>query len=79
MSKRMFQILDEMNVADGEKGTDNVAVSNHLVRVDKAKGGAHIVMGVPEKYLYDIMSDNNKSVILLVIDKKEYEKVKAQP
>lgn len=79
MNKRMFQILDEMNVADGENKTDNVAVSGHLVRADKAKGGAHIVMGVPEKYLYDIMADNKKSVILLVIDKKEYEKIKAQP
>jgi hypothetical protein len=76
MSKRLFQILDEMNVADGENKTDNVAISNSVVSANKAKGGAHVVMGMPEKYLYDLMQDGKKIALLLVIDKAEYDKAK---
>lgn len=73
--KRMFQILDEMNVADGENGTAHVAVRNQLVGAQKAKGGCHITIGAPEDYLYKLMTDNNCIPILLIIDKAEYDKI----
>lgn len=75
MKKRLFQILDEMNVADGENNTGHVAISNSLVSATTAKGGGHITMGVPAEYIHRLMVDENCIPLLLVIDKKEYEKL----
>lgn len=77
MTKRLFQVLDEMNVEDGEKGTALVGLCNDLIAGDKVKGGAKISMGAPESALHNIISGKTIPVLLL-IDKEEYFKRKDQ-
>lgn len=79
MSKRMFQILDEMNVADSENNTANVALSNHLVSATTAKGGGHVTMGVEASYIHKLLMDDDCIPILMIINKKEYDKILNKP
>jgi hypothetical protein len=79
MSKRLFQILDELNVKDIEGGTSFVGVNNAFVGAQKAKGGGHVTMGVPESVVMDLLLNKDKIPILLIIDTKEYDKIKNQP
>ena len=73
MKKRLFEVLDEMNLADVENGTRLVSLSNILISADKVKQGASIKMGADEQCLYDLM--NGKAIaILLIVDKEEYHK-----
>jgi hypothetical protein len=76
MTKRLFQILDEMNIKDGEQNTATVGVINHFVSAQKAKGGGHVTMGVPENVVMDLVFNKTKLPILLIIDLDEYEKIK---
>lgn len=83
MSKNMFQTLMEMNIADGENKTSNVAICNQLISAQKAKGGGHVTIGVPENVVIDIMQDafstNRKKIpLLMIIDREEFEKVSKQ-
>lgn len=75
MEKRLFQKLDEMNVADGENNTMHLQVCSSLVEAKTAKGGGHIVMGVPAQIIHEIVIANSKMCVLLVIDKNEYERL----
>lgn len=75
MKKRLFEILDEMNLADIKDKTPLVSVSNAFVAGDKVKQGATITMGATEQVLMDIML--GKVVpILITVDKEEYLKRK---
>lgn len=76
MSKRMFQILDEMNISDGENNTSNVGVMSSFVSINKVKAGCHITMGAPESIMYDVVK-GNKVLILLAINKDEYDRLQA--
>lgn len=77
MNKRLFQILDEMNIKDGENHTQTVAISNSLVEAKSCKQGGLITMGVDHLRLQQLALDGeNHIALLLVIDKKEYEKIK---
>ncbi|HEX2683616.1 MAG TPA: hypothetical protein VHL77_06775 [Ferruginibacter sp.] len=55
MKKRMFQILDEMNVADGKNGTATLGLCPHLVSANTVKQGGHITMGVPAELIHAAM------------------------
>lgn len=75
MEKRMFQILDEMNLDDEKNKTGNVAICNAFVSANKVKAGGHVTMGVPESVLMDLVfNKGNKIPILIIIDKAEYDK-----
>lgn len=77
MEKRMFQVFDEMNVADGENNTMNLQVAGSLVSAQTAKGGGHITMGVPANIVHELTFKGEDYIcLLLVINKKEYEKLK---
>lgn len=77
MGKRVFQVLDEMNVEDGEKNTTLVGVCPDFVSADKVSNGVIITMGAPESALHGIM--NRKTMpILLLVDKEEYFKRKGE-
>lgn len=76
MSKRVFQILDEMNLNDAENKTQNIGLCNHLVSANKAKGGGHVTMGGPVENLFEIMR-GEKTPILLLLNKKEYERIES--
>ena len=71
MKKRLFEVLDDMNQSDTENKTKMVAVSNYFVSGNKAKGGAHITMGVEESSLLDLLG-GKCIALLIVVDKDEY-------
>lgn len=73
MKKRMFEILDEMNLDDVENDTRLVSISNTLISADKVKQGAKISMGADEKSLFDLM-DDKVIPLLILVDKEEYVK-----
>jgi len=69
--KRLFQVLDEMNVEDGKNKTSLVSVSPHFISADKVKQGAKICMGAEEHVIMDLWNEKSMAV-LLIIDKAEY-------
>lgn len=72
--KRLFQVLDEMNVSDIENGTKLVSVSSNFISADKIKQGTKISMGSDDASLFEIM--NEKVIpVLLLIDKETYFKM----
>jgi hypothetical protein len=74
-NKRLFQVLDEMNLEDIEKATRLVSISNTVVRADIVKAGAHVTIGTDSKCFHDINS--GKAVaILVIVDIEEYNKRK---
>lgn len=74
-AKNIFDVLKEMNENDTKDNTQHLKISNHFVRGDKVKQGAHITMGVEEGVLFDMASE--KSIcLLLVVDKEQYFKIK---
>ncbi len=77
--KRLFQTLDDMNVADGENKTANVQVSNALVIANTAKGGGHVTMGVTREIIHTLMNKPDTICILLVVDRQEYNRVTNLP
>jgi len=76
----MFQVFDEINVADGENKTANLAVSNYLLNAVKCKEGGKITMGIDDTRFTQIINQmaagtNEKIVLLLVVDRAEYDRV----
>lgn len=69
--RRLFQVLDEMNVEDIEKGTRLVEVSSNLISANTIKQGGKITMGVPQQTIMDLTLEN-KIPVLLMVDKDEY-------
>lgn len=69
--KRLFEVLDEMNVEDGINKTSLVAVCPDFISADRVKRGTKVTMGVGYEVIDDMLSDKSMPV-LLIIDKKEY-------
>lgn len=74
--KRLFQVLDEMNVNDEKNKTATCACCFDLVEAKTAKGGAHVIMGVPAEALHKIMLNEYKPMLVL-LDMKEYKRLEA--
>ncbi|HNG68553.1 MAG TPA: hypothetical protein PLP63_06395 [Saprospiraceae bacterium] len=73
--KRLFEVLDEMNRLDIEKNTQTLKIANAFVESKLTKQGTLITMGAPADISIDLL--NNKSmVLLLIIDKEAYNKLK---
>jgi hypothetical protein len=77
MTKRLFQILDELNVQDTANGTSNVGVCNQLVETRHTKHGMNITMGVPAMLNNDILKGKVVPTLLLV-NMEEYNKLKGE-
>lgn len=75
MTKRLFQVLDEMNVNDENNKTRHCRVSNHLVSANLAKGGGHVTIGVEAEAIHELATNNDIRCVLLVVDFKEYERL----
>lgn len=82
MAKRLFQVLDEMNVHDTEQGTQWITLHPDVMNaqlVQKGKG-CKVTVGVPvERFspndLYDISNGvGTKRVVLMIVDGKEFDK-----
>jgi hypothetical protein len=78
MEKRLFQVLDEMNVLDGVNKTANVALCSSLISMDQVKAGVKVTMGVPHGSI-NILDTSDKIIMLLVVDRKEYDRLKVNP
>lgn len=70
-AKRLFQVFDEMNVADGENNTRNLAVCSNFIRSNQVKAGTEITMGVPNEAHMKLI-DGSAMAILLIVDKADY-------
>lgn len=79
MSKRLFQVLDEMNLNDENNETKHVQVSNHFVSCNIANGGGHVTIGVSSEVVTELALKKNLRCLLLVIDFDEYERLTKTP
>lgn len=73
--KRLFQVLDEMNVYDAEHKTHLVAVCPDVISIDHIKRGTKVTIGAPVGLIN--ISHNLKGsqrIVMLVIDGAEYDK-----
>ena len=75
---RLFEILDEMNVADGENKTSHVGVCSDVVSVNKNGHNGTVTMGVPGDVAQQLVLGDKLKPILLIVNLDEYEKVKNQ-
>lgn len=78
MKKRLFQVLDEMNINDGNNKTATCACCFDFVSAKTANGGGHITMGVPTEAIMKIMNNEYKPMLIL-LDYKEYKRIEAIP
>jgi hypothetical protein len=76
MSKRLFEILDEMNLLDDDK-RGRVIVCPDMIRADWNKKGTVFQMGAGGGMdtLLDVEA-GKKFPILLIIDKDEYKRIR---
>jgi hypothetical protein len=74
--KNSFDIFTEMHKADIENETNNVAISPYMVEANSGKVNGTVTMGVPASMVTDIINDK-VMVILLVVNKKEYTRIKS--
>lgn len=72
----MFEILDIMNVADGDNNTDHLGVCPDLIEANTSKKGGRITMGVPHGVVEKLLGGKNIKPVLLLINLDEYNKVK---
>lgn len=74
---RMFQILDRMNVEDGQNKTWNLGVCNQLVSLQESKQGCKVTIGAPVGTTMKV--DRGELIpILLLVDKKAYDETQAK-
>lgn len=78
MSKRLFQVLDEMNVNDDVNKTATCACCFDLVGANKVKQGGHVTMGVPTEAVLKLLLGEYLPMLVL-LDKKEYHRLGDQP
>ncbi len=78
MSKRLFQVLDEMNVNDEANKTATCACCFDFVAANKVKAGGHVTMGVPAEMIVKMLLGEVQPILILM-DKKEYHRLEATP
>lgn len=73
---RFFEKLDKLNQMDAENSTANVGICNELVGVNMNGHNGTVTIGVPGGVAQDLaLQQSNKRVVLLIIDKDEYDKL----
>lgn len=76
--KRLFQVLDEMNVNDEANKTATCACCFDLVGANKVKQGGHVTMGVPEEAVLKLLLGEYKPMLVL-LDMKMYNSIEKLP
>lgn len=75
MSKKIFEILHELNQMDARDDTSYVRVSNYVEEIEYNSRGANLHIGVPTDVANDLAK--NKVIILCVaIDKDKFMELK---
>lgn len=73
---RFFEKLDKLNQQDADKGTATVGICNEVVAVNKNGHNGTVTIGVPGEVAQELaLGQSNKRVILLIIDKTEFDKL----
>ena len=75
--KRLFQVFDEMNVNDEKNNTAFLGCCYAMVEATTAKGGGHVMMGVPAEAITKMFLGEVQPILIL-LDKKEYHRLKDQ-
>jgi len=76
MKKRMFQILDELNLLDEQGGSENVGVYNQVVSVNQYTNHGHVTIGVSPQTAQELaLNTKNKRAILIIVDMDAYNKI----
>lgn len=76
MEKSIWDKLKILNERDSKDGTRLVSLSNTMVSANLVSQGGHVTMGVDRECFDDIvLSDKKVSVLLMVIDKDEFDKL----
>lgn len=78
MSKRLFQVLDDMNINDDVNKTATCGCCFDMVSADTVKAGGVVKMGVPAEAITKIFLGEYKPMLVL-LDMKEYERLKDLP
>lgn len=73
--KNMFEVFKEMNEDDIKNHTSNIVASLNIARANKTKIGGEVTMYVDANSFNDIAFSENKLLVLLVVDRKEYERI----
>lgn len=75
-TKKLFQILDSISKEDASNMTNNVMISDSIVNVYLDGDNSVLMMKGPEKQITDSYY-GDRIAILVMVDKKEYERVKS--
>lgn len=75
MSKRMFEVIDEMNLSDMENDTFLIKTSANLLSAEKVKQGAKLTIAIDAQCMDEIAFEKSMAV-LVIVDKDEYFKRK---
>lgn len=75
MEKTSFDIFADMHRADLKNDTGNVGMSPYFIEAKQTQQGGIVTMGVSKEVLVDMMNDK-VMVMLLVINKEEYKRLK---
>ena len=70
-----MDVFAQMHRDDLNNNTDNLGICPHFVKANLSGKNIHITMGAPASLLEDI-NDNKVMVMLLVVNKKEHERLK---
>jgi hypothetical protein len=74
---KLFEILQKLNDGDAANGTAHVGICNDIVSVDKKGNNGYVKIGIPGNVAQEIVLDpDKKALMLLIIDRKEYEAIK---
>ena len=73
-TKKLFQILDSISKEDAANMTNNVMISDSIVNVYLDGDNSVLMMKGPEKQITDSYY-GDRIAILVMVDKKEYERV----
>lgn len=78
MTKRLFQVFDEMNVNDEKNKTATLPCAFTMVEAKSDKRGGLITMGV-EPYIVQNIFLGEMQPVLVVMNKKEYYRLEKEP
>ena len=77
MSKRLFQVLDEMNQLDSDNGTILLQIcgQSNVIAVNKKGKHGVVEIGVPENIPVEIMAGKDLRLMLCIIDGEKYDEL----
>ena len=79
MKKRLFQILDEMNIDDAANNTANVALCPDIESADLTKKGGIVRVGIPREAFDRLFMQKGYDAMLMIYNIGEYKRLADLP